>query len=181
MWTPSLATPLIIRQLGPPALTLVPKPKLKSIVVCPAQGLNLDLNKVLSFLSKAPTFSTYHFLSALDIDPDTEIPMFFHDPLTMVHLACLMPPRSLRSLLKKLCRPWVWELSRLKRWERILWKSQSRPTSLQRRGGQGSCWSLRMCSSSGAASVLQKSWVVSRMKAAPRRLPRLSWSSSLLL
>lgn len=149
--------PIDYQTFGSSALTLVPKPKLKSIVVCPAQGLNLDLNKVLSFLSKAPTFSTYHFLSALDIDPDTEIPMFFHDPLTMVHLACLMPPRSLRSLLKKLCRPWMWELSRLKRWERILWKSQSRPTSLQRRGGQGSCWSLRMCSSSGAASVLQKS------------------------
>lgn len=81
------------QEAGSSALALVPKPRLKSIVVCLNQGLNLDLNKVLSFTPKALPPSFLSFLSTLDISLDTDIPLFFDDPLILVCLACLLPPQ----------------------------------------------------------------------------------------
>jgi len=80
-------------EASPSALTIAPKQKLKSVIVCPNLGLNLDLNKVRFYIPKTLPCSFLSFLSTLDISRDTDIPLFFDDPFILVYLGCLMPPQ----------------------------------------------------------------------------------------
>jgi len=89
----------------PPGFTK-DSPKVKSIVMPANRGtfprdstvklnVTLDINKVLGFISKTPTPSTFIFLNHLDINPDLPIPPYFCDFLTLAWLAFLIPDQDM--------------------------------------------------------------------------------------
>jgi len=78
--------------------------------------MNLDINKVLGFISKSPTPSAFIFLNHLDINPNLPIPPYFCDFLTLAWLAFLIPDQDMdktpsRVELKEITEEEVMEIS----------------------------------------------------------------------
>jgi hypothetical protein len=101
-------------------------PKIKSMVVATnlddspgastvKLNLNLDINKVLDYISKSPAPSVFIFLNHLDINPDLPIMSYFCDFLTLAWMAFLIPDQDMdvaptRAELKEVSEEEVMEI-----------------------------------------------------------------------